>query len=100
MAEAIFKVPTANAAKLTAFTSDDTVSRQSITTREGAALNLDAGVLYVRIAGSEEGVAHAVKLAKEQAIGDLLPAADAAKVAAAIDEEEANAAEGMGLFEF
>jgi hypothetical protein len=100
MPEIIIEVPTANAAKLSAFTSDDTVGRQSITTREASALGLPGNVLYVRISGGEAGVAHATKLAKEQELGKILAPADAAKVAKAIDDEEASAAEGMGLIDF
>jgi hypothetical protein len=100
MAEVIFKVPTSNAGKLSQFTSDDIVSRQSITTRDASAIGMEGDDLYLRITGGDEGVAHATKLAKEQELGEVLPDAEAAKVAKAIQEQEDSAAEGMGLIDF
>ena len=100
MAEVIFEVPTSNAAKLAALTGDDTVSRQSITTREAGALGLPGNILFVRITGSDAGVERAKQLATETELGKLLGPEDAAKVAKAIDDEEASAAEGMGLIDF
>ncbi len=100
MAEAIFKVPSSNASKLTTLTGDDTVSRQSITTRDAASLGMEGDVLYVRVTGSDDGVDRAKTLATENDLGDLVTGDEATKVAKAIDEQEESAAEGMGLIDF
>lgn len=100
MAEAIFKVPSSNASQLTTLTGDDTVSRQSITTRDAGSIGMDGEVLYVRVTGSDEGVDRAKTLVTENNLGDLVTGDEAANVAKAIDEQEESAAEGMGLIDF
>jgi uncharacterized membrane protein affecting hemolysin expression len=73
MAMVVFKVEPSQAAALQQLTSDETVSRQSIHTRDGKTLGLAGNHLYVRVQGSEAGVVQA------------------------IDAEEDAAAEGMGM---
>ena len=97
MAMAVFKVRPSDAAKLSEVTSDDVVSRQSIHTREGAALGMQGNDLYVRIQGSDQGVARAKALFDEKKAGETVPANVAEKVSKAIDAEEDAAAEGMGM---
>ena len=97
MAMAVFKVEPSNAAALQKVTSDDTVSRQSIHTRDGKTLGMSDSSLYVRILGSDAGVAQAKKLFAEGKVGEPLPEADAERVSKAIDAEEDAAAEGMGM---
>lgn len=96
MAMVVFKVEPSKAAALTAITSDDTVSRQSIHTRDATALSLPGNHLYMRVQGSDAGVAQAKKIVSEQKIGEVLAPAEADRVSKAIDAEEDAAAEGMG----
>ena len=96
MAMVVFKIEPSKAAALTAITSDDTVSRQSIHTRDSRALGLAGNFLYMRVTGSDAGIAQAKKIVSEQKIGDALDLAEANKVSQAIDAEEDAAAEGMG----
>lgn len=97
MSMAVFRVPSSNAAGINVLTSDDTVSRQSIHTRDAKALGLKGDFLYLRIQGSDAGVDQAKKLAFQNKVGDLLPPEEAATVSEAIDAEEDAAAEGMGM---
>ncbi len=97
MAMIVIKVEPSQAANIQNLTSDDTVSRQSIHTRDARALNMEGNYLYVRIQGSDAGVGQAKKLAQERKVGVLLPDAEAVRVSKAIDAEEDAAAEGMGM---
>lgn len=97
MAMAVFKVEPSSAGKLAEITSDDVVSRQSIHTRDGSAIGMGGPHLYVRIQGSDPGVARAQQLFSEKKAGEALAAKDAEKVSKAIDAEEDAAAEGMGM---
>lgn len=97
MAMVVFKVPPSNAAQLSEITGDDVVSRQSLHTRDGAALGMKTSDLYMRIQGSDDGVARARSLFLEKKIGEPLPPAEAEKISKAIDAEEEAAAEGMGM---
>lgn len=97
MALVVFKVETAQAGAIQKLTADDTVSRQSIHTRDAKALGLPGNHLYVRIQGSDAGIAQARKLAMEVKFGEILGDAEAQKVSRAIDAEEDAAAEGMGM---
>lgn len=97
MAMIVLKVEPSNAAALQKLTQDDTVSRQSLHTRDAASLGLKDNKLYMRIQGSEAGVAQAQKLALEAKIGEVLSDAEAQKISKAIDAEEDAAAEGMGM---
>jgi len=97
MAMVVFKIEPSKAAALTTLTGDDTVSRQSIHTRDGKTLGLGGNFLYMRIMGSDAGVAQAKKIVMENKIGETLPVPEAEKVSKAIDAEEDAAAEGMGM---
>ncbi|MBI2077417.1 MAG: hypothetical protein HYT80_03465 [Euryarchaeota archaeon] len=79
------------------FLTDMTVSKNSIHVRDGASVHMDKAFLYVRVMGGDEKVAAAKKLFVEKKFGALLKDADATKVSAAIDKEEEEAAEGMGM---
>lgn len=97
MAMIVFKIEPSKASSLHTLTSDDTVSRQSIHTRDGKTLGLGGDFLYMRVMGSDAGVAQAKKIAMELKLGDTLPPAEAERVSKAIDAEEDAAAEGMGM---
>ena len=77
--------------------TDMTVSKNSIHVRDGASVHLDKAFLYVRVMGGDEKVAAAKKLFEEKKFGDVIPDNDAKKASAAIDKEEDEAAEGMGM---
>lgn len=97
MAMIVFKVEPSKAAALQTVTSDDTVSRQSIHTRDGKALGLGGNFLYMRVMGSDAGIAQAKRIVMENKIGEALEPAEAERVSKAIDAEEDAAAEGMGM---
>lgn len=97
MSMTVFKIEPSNTAKLSEITSDDTLSRQSIHTRDATALGLSGNHLYMRIQGSDEAIARAQKIFLERKIGEALPLPEAEKISRAIDAEEEAAAEGMGM---
>lgn len=97
MAMIVLKVEPSKAAVVQKVTSDDVVSRQSIHTRDARALGLAGDHLYVRIQGSDAGIAQAKKLAGELKVGEALPTVEADRVSKAIDAEEDAAATGMGM---
>ncbi len=74
---------------------DDLVSRQSITTREAAALGVKLDLYLVLIDGSEAAVARARELFK--GVGEPLPEDQAAEAFAKVREEEERASVGMGM---
>ena len=74
---------------------DDLVSRQSITTREASALDIDKDVIYVKIEGSEEGVNRAEELFKEISARKLSDD-EAKEIDEKIRMQDENAAIGMG----
>ena len=65
MVYAIFEVKKEDSRKIDQVLKDDLVSRQSITTRDASALDIDKDVVYVKIEGSEEGVKRAEELFKD-----------------------------------
>lgn len=79
------------------FLTDMTVSKNSIHVRDGGSVGADNEFLYVRIMGSEEKVAAARRLFEEKNFGAIVAAPEADKISQAIDKEEEEAAEGMGM---
>jgi hypothetical protein len=79
------------------FLTDMTVSKNSIHVRDGGSVGMEKKFLYVRVMGGDEKVEAAKKLFLEKKFGEILSDADAKKVSAAIDKEEEEAAEGMGM---
>lgn len=73
--------------------SDDLISRQTISIRDGDSLGLDKDVNYVMIEGSEEAVEKATKIFSEE---DVEEANNSEEVRKAIKKEDEAAAEGMG----
>lgn len=73
--------------------SDDLVSRQTISVRDGKSLGLKEGVKYAMIEGSEEAIERAEEIFSEEDVGE---AENSEKVREKIKEEDQAAAEGMG----
>ena len=96
MVYVIFEVKTEDAGKINELTKDDTVSRQSILTRDATSLGIDKEVLYVKIEGSEEGIKQAEDIAKEHDFKKL-DSSEAESINTKIKEEEETAADGMGM---
>ncbi len=92
---AVFKVPVENKGKADQMLKDDLVSRQSITVRDGPALEIEGKETYVLIEGSEQALKKADELFKD--IGKKLEGAEAEKIFNIIKEREAEAEGGMGL---
>ena len=74
---------------------DDLVSRQSIVTRDAAALEMKSELHLVIIEGSEQGVAKAKEIFKP--IGEPLPEKEALEVIQKIKEQEEKASMGVGM---
>ena len=74
---------------------DDLVSRQSIVTRDAAALDMKSELHLVVIEGSEQGVAKAKEIFKP--IGEPLPEKEALEVLQKIKEQEEKASIGVGM---
>lgn len=96
MTYVIFEVKKEQIGKINDLIRDDLVSRQSILTRDAAALGIDKDVFYTKIEGSDEGLKRAKELAKELEL-EKLSEKDAEEVNIKIKEEEESAADGMGM---
>ena len=96
MVYVIFEVKSDNTGNINKFIKDDLISRQSILTRDASALNIDQDVTYVKIEGSDEGIARAKDVAEELEF-KLLDEKEAAEVNGKIAEQEDSAADGMGM---
>ena len=73
--------------------SEDIITRQSISIREGEALGKEGGVEYILVEGSEE----AVMRVKEIAPNNILEGKEAEEIYNKIKAEEENAVSGMGF---
>lgn len=96
MTYVIFEVKSAEIGKINTMTADDTVSRQSILTRDSSALDMKGDVTYLKIEGSDAGIKRAEELAKELGFKKLA-VKDAEKINEKIKEQEDSAATGMGM---
>ena len=96
MTYVIFEIKKEQIGKTNDLARDDLVSRQSILTRDAAALGIDKDVFYMKIDGSEEGIKRAEELAKEFEFVKL-DEKEAEEVNKKIKEEEESAADGMGM---
>ncbi len=92
----IFEVKNEDAGKINKLTADDLVSRQSILTRDAGSLELEGDVLYVKVEGSDDGLKRAQEIAKEEGFKKL-DESEASKVNEKIEEQEDDAASGMGM---
>ncbi len=73
--------------------SDELVSRQTTSIRDGKSLGMKEDVNYFLVEGSEEAVERAVELFSEEGIEK---AENAEEVKKAIEKEDEAAAQGMG----
>lgn len=73
--------------------SDELVSRQTTSIRDGKSLGMDEDVNYFLVEGSKEAVKRAEELFEEEGIEK---AENAEEVKAAIEKEDEAAAQGMG----
>lgn len=96
MPQTVYKVDRSKAAQIQEVTSDEIVSRLSITTRDSTALGVEGDCVYVLLEGREEGLQRAKELFEGKQIGRALPDEKAKVVQDAVDREEESAAEGMG----
>lgn len=96
MVYVIFEVKKEQMGKINELVKDDTISRQSILTRDASSLGIDKDVFYTKIEGSEEGITRAEELAKEFEFVKLKQE-DAQKIDEKIKEQEESAADGMGM---
>ncbi len=95
MAYVIFSVPEENQNKIRTILQDDVVSRQSITTRTAAALEIDKKVHYVLIEGQESALARAKELFEE--IATLEEGDNSEEIYEKIKSEEKDVATGVGF---
>jgi len=96
MAYVIFEVKSEDAGKINNVIKDDLVSRQSILTRDASSLDIDSECLFLKIEGSEAGLKKAEELAKEHNFKKLNEK-KASEVNKKIEEQEDDAASGMGM---
>ncbi len=92
----IFEVNRSDIGKIDQVLKDDTVSRQSITTRDASSLEIEKDVLYVKIEGSKDGLKRAEELFKEIGIKKLGDK-DATEINKKIVSQDESAATGMGM---
>ncbi len=92
----IFEVKSEDAGKINKLIKDDTVSRQSILTRDSSSLDTKGNFSYVRIEGSDNGLKQANKLGKELGFKKLSQK-KAQEINKKIEEQEDSAATGMGM---
>jgi hypothetical protein len=97
MAHAVYKIPKANVGRLQEVFADDTVSRQSITTRDADTLGIRDNCMFVLIEGSEGGVKRATEVFTTLKVGELANAHTSDLVRQKIKDEEDAAAGGMGM---
>ena len=95
MPYAIFKIN--NPRDIDNVVRDDTISRQSITTRDAQALGLKGTHFYVKIEGTDEAITKATEIVKETDIGERLKEKDAKNIDDKLKKEEESASEGMGM---
>jgi len=95
MAHIVIGVKKENVSKVPEILKDDLVSRQSITTRDAAALEMKSDLHLVIIEGNEPGIARAREIFKD--VGEPLPQKEADEVFAKVKAEEEKAAAGVGM---
>jgi len=96
MAWTLFSVPSAKRTELDAALKDDTLSRQSQTIRDAAAMGGPSDATYVLLEGGADAMTRADDLLGK--VGTKLPAKDAEPLYRRFKEEEEAASAGMGLF--
>ena len=94
MSYVVFKVPKDKNLVIAKVTSDDIVSRQSISSRDGSAIGMDEEWKYVVVEGSDDALQRAKELFGQESISE---AENGEEIYKKIKEEEENAAGGMGM---
>ena len=95
MAHVVIGVKREFVSKVPEMLRDDLVSRQSIVTRDAAALDMKSELHLVIIEGSEQAVAKAREIFKDT--GEPLPEKEALEVLQKIKEQEEKASIGVGM---
>ena len=95
MAHVVIGVKKEFVSKVPELLKDDLISRQSITTREAAALEIKSDLYFVIIEGNEKGVERAREVFKP--VGEPLPEKEAREVFDKVKAEEEKASMGVGM---
>lgn len=95
MATVVIGVKKEFSSKVPELLRDDLISRQSITTREAAALELKSELFLVIIDGNEKSVERAKEVFKD--VGEPLGEKEAKEVLDRIKAEEEKASMGVGM---
>lgn len=95
MAHVVIGVKREFVSKIPELLKDDLVGRQSITTREAAALEIKSELYFVIIEGNEKGVERAKEVFKP--VGEPLPEKEAREVFDKVKAEEEKASMGVGM---
>jgi Zn-finger domain-containing protein len=95
MAHVVIGVKKEFVSKVPEILKDDLVGRQSIVTRDAAALDMKSELHLVVIEGSEAGVARAKEIFKDT--GEPLAEKEALEVLQKIKEQEEKASVGVGM---
>jgi hypothetical protein len=95
MAHVVIGVKKEFVSKIPELLKDDLVGRQSITTREAAALDIKSELYFVLIEGNEKGVERAKEVFKP--VGEPLPEKEAKEVFDKVKAEEEKASMGVGM---
>lgn len=95
MAHVVIGVKREFVSKIPELLKDDLVGRQSITTREAAALEMKSELYFVIIEGNEKGVERAKEVFKP--VGEPLPEKEAKEVFDKVKAEEEKASMGVGM---
>jgi hypothetical protein len=95
MAHVVIGVKKEFVSKVPELLKDDLISRQSITTREAAALEIKSDLYFVIIEGNDKGVERAREAFKP--VGEPLPEKEAKEVFDKVKAEEEKASMGVGM---
>jgi hypothetical protein len=95
MTNVVFAVAKEHERKIDGILRDDTISRQSIISRDAKSLGLDSNVKYVYIKGSQEAIDKAKDLFKD--ICGPMADDEAKGIIEKIEAQDQEAASGMGM---
>ena len=95
MGTIIFSVDNEHKGKIRAITSDDLISRQSITIRDASAVGIDAEAQIIVIEGEDNAIARSKELFKD--IGKEQDEAKTEEILQKLKSEEEEAATGVGF---
>ena len=91
----VFSIDNEHKGKIRDVTSDDLISRQSITQRDASALKIEKEVQILVIEGEDDALARARELLKD--IGEEQDEAKSQDILEKLKGEEEGAAEGVGF---